>query len=825
MSVVFRTQPPPARANRALRALVAASLTGALAVVGLVTVGAVSASASDTTAASPDVTQSPDNNQTVNFWVEGGVAKYKVSYKGKQVVEDSSLGFKTDSADYSSGLTVLNTSWNQSNTTWTDNFGTRRTVPDNYESYTVDLQGANSFRFSVVFRVYNEGVAFRYVFPQSTAAPAFTIASEASQFNLENTATAYGFAGNLSQGDAVTKSVGSLNDSMYARPVTVVGTGYALAITEASQLDYCRTAFAPVSGQPGTLVTRLDGTTRNIAMATGDVTNTVSVNVAAADFSSPWRTIVIGDNEGQLVERSYLVKTLNPPSTIADTSWIQPGTVLRPMDRQTAPAVPLSTTGSKAVIDTMVDRGIDYLGVDARWYGAEDSWSTTPFSPIAGFDPEAIGAYADSKGKKVLLYVNYRALWNADKTTDPTKNLDAMFKKFSEEWHVDGVKFGFIPVGSQPTTKRVYDWVKLAAKYHLVVDIHDDWVPTGLERTYPNLLTMEGIRGEEEEPTAAMDLRSLFTRGVQGPADHTWGYMRTASNTSRSFRYAAAVVFHSPLQFLYWYDTPPGPAIVNPVPELWDNLPTTWDETRFLESKVASYATVARRSGNEWWVGSVNNGARTATIPLTFLTPGVQYRAAIVEGGAASPDGDTKTTTQVMSEQVVTSTTTLSPSMAGSAGYAVRLTPVRDLALNKFADQSSTRAAGGAASRAVDGNTDGNFANNSVTHTDPAQTTPPWWRVDLDSVKTLTAIEIYNRTDGYGSRLSDYWVFVSDTPFDTSLPPAQQAGQARVWSKHYTTQAGSPTSVPLPAGTKGRYVMIQLNSSGILSLAEVKAIG
>ncbi|MEU8781889.1 glycoside hydrolase family 97 N-terminal domain-containing protein [Streptomyces sp. NPDC048637] len=666
--MLFSPSPPPpisGSGHKLSRRLVAA-LISALLAAGSLLLGAVPAAAAAGTQADP--LRLDHGNQKVRFWLgSDGEPRYEVDYKGKKVIENSRLGLVTvttpdviaDRMDYTRGLKVVgdpNVGFRDHSGSWQDNFGSRSTMSDNYRELTVKLQAPNGFRFDIVFRAYDEGVAFKYVFPKSATVPTFKIGKESSEFNLDRTATAYVSPNESQQAAVVKKSVDQLNDpsAIYARPMTVVGNGYAVGLTEANQNDYARMMLKPVGATPGT--------TESGTLQSWLKENPVSVDRSAKDFSSPWRTFVLGDNEGMVVERSHLIKTLSPaPDTVAnpnyaDTSWIKPGTVLRPMS--------LNTADCKNVIDTMVARNIDYLGIDAGWYGSEnDPAKNNPIIPIPNFDPKAIGDYAHSKGKKVILYVNYRGLVSYYQQG----KLDSLFQQFSE-WNIDGVKFGFVPVGSQATTGMVYDWVKMAASHKLVVDIHDEMLSTGVERTYPNLLTMEGVRGDEENPDAAGDIRTLFTRGVNGAADHTWTHS-LARHTSKSFRYAGAVAFYSPLQFLYWYDTPA--KINNTTPELWDNLPTTWDYTKFLEAKNEEYATVSRKSGNEWWIGSLSAVSRTANISLANILPaGVKYRAAIFEQDPSNPDMGV-----VTKVQVVDSSTVLKPVMTANSGYAVRLSP------------------------------------------------------------------------------------------------------------------------------------------------------
>ena len=598
-----------------------------------------------------------DGASAARFWLSpAGEPMYDVSHNARRVLEESRLGFTADGTDYGTGLIITGTRTRQHTGTWTDELGSLREVPDSYNELVVDLRASDGTDLSIELRAYDEGVAFRYTLLQNTARPPVTITAESTQFNLDNEAIAYAHPKSQQQSAVTRIPVEELTDmaARYARPLTVVGEGYAATITEANQFDYTRMALRTVVGEPGTLTTVLDGKTNNPDLGIGNRVDTVTADVATGPFSTPWRTIVLGDHEGQLVEQAYLLKSLSPPTSFADTSWIQPGTQFR--------GTQLTTAGAKAAVDFAVARDIDYVLFDAGWYGSEYDAASDPWTPIPAFDAAAIGAYAEANGKKVVLYVNYRALWGQDKVG----KLDDLFAFYAREWSIDGIKFGFVPVGSQVTTRLVYDWVQKAADNHLIVDIHDEMLPTGLERTYPNLLTMEAIHGDETNPQPQEDLGYLFTRMVNGTADHTWCYGATR-NTSKAWRYAGAVVFFSALQTLYWYDAP---TVVNPTPELWDNLPSTWDESRYTEAKIGEYATVVRRSGSEWWLGSLSAVSRTADIPLDFLDYGVKYRAAIFEN-----DPNNFTEGVVTYDFIVDSTQRLNPRMVWNAGYAVRLLP------------------------------------------------------------------------------------------------------------------------------------------------------
>jgi len=241
----------------------------------------------------------------------------------------------------------------------------------------------------------------------------------------------------------------------------------------------------------------------------------------------------------------------------------------------------------------------------------------------------------------VFLYVNQRAL---------TKQLDTLLPLY-QKWGVAGLKFGFVHVGSHRWTTWLHEAVKKCARYNLMVDLHDEYRPTGFSRTYPNLLTQEGVRGNEEMPDATNSTILPFTRFLAGPADHTICYYHRPElkprlaetqnarvmKTTSGHQLALTVVFYSPLQFMYWYDKPEDS---KDEPELafFDHVPTVWDDTKIIDGEIGQFITVARRSGEEWFVGSItNNNEREIKIPFAFLEPGKKYKATVYYDDPSSP--------------------------------------------------------------------------------------------------------------------------------------------------------------------------------------------
>ena len=255
------------------------------------------------------------------------------------------------------------------------------------------------------------------------------------------------------------------------------------------------------------------------------------------------------------------------------------------------------------------------MELDAGWYGPEGKLESDArrVSAERDFTIPEVCEYARNKGVGVWLYVNQRAL---------SRQLDELLPLY-REWGVKGIKFGFVQVGSQHWTTWLHQAVAKCAEYELMVDIHDEYRPTGLSRTLPNLLTQEGIRGNEEMPDATHNTLLPFTRFLCGPGDYTLCYFDRRVKTTRAHQLAMAAVYYSPLQFLFWYDLPFTDGCDREELAFWRACPTVFDESRALDGEPGEYIIQARRSGNDWFVGAMTNtDARTLQVPTTFLPKG-----------------------------------------------------------------------------------------------------------------------------------------------------------------------------------------------------------
>jgi alpha-glucosidase len=578
---------------------------------------------------------------------------YNVRYDGKEVIRDSLLELRLDNhlsesamalpidrhPRWFENLTVLGVRRDSHDATWTPVTGERKQVRDHYTALAVDLVKDDNpiYKLAVEVRAYDEGVALRFTFPENEKGTYYRIIGEDTEFALPSGTKAWyhGWA----QAPYKLLPLSGWPDQS-ERPLTLeLPNGLSVALLEAQMTDYARTKFKVSPEKPDTLVTAMDGAADLIS-----------------PFATPWRGIMIARRPGELVEHNDFILNLNPPSKIADTSWIKPGKIMRVMTQTTAAA--------KANIDFAAKHKLQYILFDWKWYGPAFSFDSDATKvAIPDFDLPDIIAYGKERGIGVWLYVNQQAL---------LAQSDTLFQTY-RDWGVAGVKFGFVQVGSHRWTTWIEKAIQQAAAAHVMVNIHDDWRPTGEQRTWPNLVTAEGIRGNEEMPDATHNTVLPFTRYLAGAADYTICYYDPRIKTTHGHQLALAVVYYSPLQTLYWYDKP---EMSHDEPELalWDRIPTTWDESRVLDGAPGVSATVARRKGDEWFVGSItNNDARRTVLRLDFLPKGRRYEATIYADDATAP---TRTHVGIHSRNV-DSSTVLQLDLPASGGQAIWLRPAQ----------------------------------------------------------------------------------------------------------------------------------------------------
>jgi alpha-glucosidase len=596
---------------------------------------------------------SPNGRLELEFAVtnfDGAVScpVYQVRYDGDLIVTPSRLGLTFNGAAWRENVLLGTWTTNHHDTTWQPVHGERSSVRDHYHELLVQLAEttAPGRELQVAFRAYDEGIAFSYVFPGT--AGGVTNLTEQTEFRFGADHKAW--AVTSAQGVYTQVNLSTLPNACERPLVLELNTNRYVALAEARLVDFARMKFNRL-GVANSLVTTL----HSAVNSTGPLT-------------SPWRVIMAAASPGGLLENNYLIQNLNAPCEIADPSWIKAGKVIR--------EVTLSTTGGVACVDFAVKHHLQYIEYDAGWYGPEGSTPTaTSVDPARNLDLQFVINYAASNGVGVILYVNKLALANQ------IDILPALYRS----WGVKGIKFGFVNVGSQADTAWLHEAIRKCATNQIMVDIHDEYRVTGYEQTYPNLMTVEGIGGDEATPAATQTLNILFTRMIAGAADHTFCYFdnRVKNNWTHAYQLAKAVCFYSPWQFLYWYDRPTNSVgyvsgaanSITDEPDLafWDALPTVWDETRVLRGSIGEFAVMARRSGADWFLGALNAGAtRSFSVPLDFLATNTMYYATRY---SHAPAATNRTKVQIES-QFVTASNLVALELSPANGEAWRFIAV-----------------------------------------------------------------------------------------------------------------------------------------------------
>lgn len=557
---------------------------------------------------------SPDGRIRIEFSADSlrgpqNAPAYQVFYKDKIFLRPSVMGFEIAGEPVlTTAFKTINSKTREVRNSWKPVYGERNVYPDNYNELEVTIQESilPNRIMKVVFRAYNEGLAFRYEFPNQPMMRNFVITREITEFAFPDNTCVWEEYGH----EGLYKKVlsGEIKENCEL-PLTILtaDTIYA-SIAEAGNSHYPRAYVQPAGGR---------GRSNSVFIQLrGEAKGT-------SGYVTSWRSIILADKPGDLMEQNYLILNLNEPCAIADPSWIKPGTAMR--DPR------LSTITARELIDYAAKQGLDYIIFDGGWYGPPNAETSDPsFVNVlnpghTGLDLQEVIKYGNSKGVGVFLYVNRQGL---------ERYMDKIFPLY-ESWGVKGIKPGFVKVGNQEWQEWIETMVIKAAEHHLMVNIHDAYRPTGFSRTYPNLLNQEGVHGNEQTPDADHNTNLPFTRFTSGAADYTPGYCRANLKNTWIHKLALPIIYYGPAQFLFWGEPLNSECHYRPELALWKDIPTVWDDTQVLQGDIGEYIIVARRSGEKWFVGGITNtSARTLQVTLDFLTKGKRYTATVYTDSA-----------------------------------------------------------------------------------------------------------------------------------------------------------------------------------------------
>ena len=608
--------------------------------------------------------------------------RYAVEFHGKRLIAESELALElVGQAALGPGM-VKTTAQNAIvDQTYTIPVGKTSSVRDHYNAVSVQFADPSGRTLTIEMRAYDDGVAFRYAVPDQPTLKQVRIARELTQFVFPEDTISWplileGYQSSW-EDEYQQRQIGGLHrDWLIGLPLLTEEPGKGwLAITEADIDNYAGMYLRKDSGF-GAFGLRADLSPRVDEPGVAVETTT--------PFTSPWRVLMVGDEPGRLIE-SNIVLNLNPPSKIADTSWIRAGkSAWDWWSGEAAPSVTFKTGMNTATMKHYIDfasaSGFPYMLIDAGWALAPERKGPADYSALADIthvnpdvDMPELLRYA--KEKNVRLW-----LWSHWSSVD--KYMDQAFPLF-EKWGIAGVKIDFMNRDDQWMVDFYHRVVMLAADHHLMIDFHGAYKPDGLRRTYPNLITREGVMGKEylkwsARTTPVHNTTLPFTRMLAGPMDYTpgaFGNSNRANFVARNFmpmglgtrahELALYVVLESPLMMVSDY---PEHYQGQKAFDFIKQVPTTWDEVRVLAGRPMENITLARRSGNDWYVGSLTNwDERTVKVPLDFLGQG-KYQAEIY---ADAPDAAQEATHSTFSTQTVDQTTVLDVHMVSGGGNAI----------------------------------------------------------------------------------------------------------------------------------------------------------
>jgi alpha-glucosidase len=605
---------------------------------------------------------------------------YRVSFRDRVIMETSFLGLELQGQrTLGENVTLVSSEAGSTDERYTVPVGKSREARDHHNWLVADYreEGFVPRRLRVEVRAFDDGVAFRYVLPETPTPTVVRITGEATRFKLGRDSESWPLilrSFRTSYEDHYSKQTlsGIHPEDVIAVPFLVEQPGVGwVAITEAHLEDWAG-LYLSHADERTTMQARLPPRADDPEVA---VTGTTPME-------SPWRVLMIADEPGRLIE-SNIILGLNPPCAIEDLSWVQAGraawnwwsgTWAEGVDFEPG----MNTATMKHYIDFAADAGLEYMMIDAGWSSRPrrgTGGDITKASPAV--DMPEILRHAKERGVGVWLW----AYWTA-----VDQQMDEAFPLY-ERWGVRGVKIDFMDRDDQWMVDFYHRVARKAAEHHLMIDFHGAYKPTGLRRTWPNVMTREGVMGLEylkwsSRVTPTHNVTLPFTRMLAGPMDYTPGGFRNVTSAdfeprsrlplvlgTRAHQLALFVVFESPLQMVSDF---PGAYAGQEDFDFIEAVPATWDETKVLNGRVGEYVTLARRRGEEWFLGSLNDGTvRELEVPLGFLGPG-DYAAEVY---ADAPDAAMHPTRTVIEETRVSARSTLTLRLASGGGAAVRLRP------------------------------------------------------------------------------------------------------------------------------------------------------
>lgn len=630
---------------------------------------------------------SPDGRIEVQASEINGNLYYQVKKEGTVLIENSLLGFELKEGDLTNNLKITKTQYATKDSHWDQLWGEETSIRNHYNQMRVSVEEQlNKVKFELVFRVFDDGIGFRYEFPTQDNLNEFTILDENTEFNFAKDHKSWSIDYNTQYYEGIYENKYLSEIDTVSTPLTLESEdGLFMALHEANLTNYASLNVTATEGS-SKLKTYLT------PWSTGEKAFLNAPSV------TPWRTLIIADNAGDLL-LSRIMLNLNEPCKIEDTSWISTGRYIgiwwgmhtKDYSWHIGPKHGATTENTLRYLDFATKH--NFQGVLAEgWNKGWDDFNFSFTESYPDFDLKKVTAYAKDKG--VMLLGHHETAGNVE---NYEKQMEEAFQLYQKHG-VHFVKTGYIAHllngkelhGSQFGVQHYRKVIELAAKHQIMIDSHEPIMPTGLQRTYPNLMTQEGVRGQEWD-AAYVDIGGgnppshttiiPFTRGLAGPMDFTPGTFQLKNPISSGPRVwttlakqlALSVVLYSPWQMasdkIENYED-------NPAFEFITSCPTNWSKTVVPHAKIGEYVTIARkdRDSENWYVGSITNEeGRTLSLTLDFLDSHATYKAKLFRDGPDA-DYDANPYPVLIEEIEVTADSTINLELATGGGTAIILT-------------------------------------------------------------------------------------------------------------------------------------------------------
>jgi alpha-glucosidase len=662
--------------------------------LGLSLVLLVSNSLTAVCSAKDVLVSSPDGAVTVTVGVKNNQPYYTMNYHSKIIVLPSHLGFQVDNGNIGSHVKMTGKQCASKDETWSQVWGEDELVRNHYNELTVSFQeqtGAKK-KMDVQFRVFNDGIGFRYILPEKIKGEKYCVQEELTEIALAHDAKAWSIPSNHTEyfEGIYTCDLLSKKDTV-CTPLTIAyEDSLFLAIHEAALKDYASVNLTPRPAEKGVM----------LLTALTPWQSGVKVYVEG-ELKTPWRTITIGKTAGDLMT-SRLMLNLNEPTQIKDTSWIEPGRYIgiwwsihkKQNTWEMGPQHGATTENVKRYMDFAARHGFSGVLAEGWNPGWGQGEQVTYLKSYPDFDIDEVCRYAQQKDVR---FIGHMESWGRASLIE--QEMDEAFAWY-QKLGIRVVKTGYVGhlmdgkelAKSQYGIRHYRKVIETAAKYQIMIDNHEPAMPTGIQRTWPNLMTQEGVRGQEynawdrrggNPPSHTVTLP--FTRGLAGPTDFTPAIFNfseivpgTHPHSTLAKQLGEFVVIYSPLQMA-------ADAIENyegqPALTFIESCPTTWSKTLVPSGEIGQYITVARRErgdGGRWFIGSITNEtARQIELPLSFLDADTTYRAIIYED-AADADYETNPYAMTIRQTEVTRESILHLNLARSGGAAIRIEKVKE---------------------------------------------------------------------------------------------------------------------------------------------------